>query len=72
MITQPIPNPLNSPSFKSTPLQFREKDVVRGDRVKGFEEVQVDDSTLLLCEELTVGHWAGAIEFARRMFPVPL
>ena len=27
--SQPIPNPLNSPSFKSTPLQFTEKDVVR-------------------------------------------
>ena len=41
MASQPIPNPLNSPSFKSTPLQFREKDMVR-DHVKGLAEVQKD------------------------------
>ena len=41
--SQPIPNPLNSPSFKSILLQFSEKDVVRGN-VKGFAEVQVDDT----------------------------
>jgi len=40
--SQPTPNPLNSPSFKCTPLQFRQKDVVR-DHVKGLAEVQVDD-----------------------------
>ena len=40
--SQPILNSLNSPSVKSIPLQFREKDVVR-DHVKGFAEVQVDD-----------------------------
>jgi len=40
--SQAIPNPLNRSSFKSTPLQFREKDVVR-DHAKGLVEVQVDD-----------------------------
>ena len=40
--SQPIPNPLNSPSIKSTLLQFGEKDMV-SDRVKGLAEVQVDD-----------------------------
>jgi len=40
--SQPIPNPSNSPPFKSTLLQFREKDVVR-DHVKDLEEVQVYD-----------------------------
>ncbi|KAK4818851.1 LOW QUALITY PROTEIN: hypothetical protein QYF61_020070 [Mycteria americana] len=40
---QPIPYPLNSPPIKSVSLQFREKDVV-GDCVKGFTEVQIDDT----------------------------
>ena len=40
--SQPIPNPSNSPSIKSTLLQFREKDVMR-DHVRGFAEVQIDD-----------------------------
>ena len=40
---QLIPHPPNSPSIKSIPLQFREKDVV-GDHVKGLTEVQTDDS----------------------------
>ncbi|KAK4818846.1 hypothetical protein QYF61_020065, partial [Mycteria americana] len=40
---QPIPYPLNSPPIKSVSLQFREKDVV-GDHVKGFTEVQIDNS----------------------------
>ena len=40
--SQIIPNPSNSPSLKSIPLQFRGKDVVR-DHVKGLAEVQVDD-----------------------------
>ena len=35
--SQPIPNPLNGQSFKSTPLQFREKNVVRG-HVEGLAE----------------------------------
>jgi len=39
--SQPVLNPPNSPSCKSIPLQFREKDVVR-DHVKGFAEFQVD------------------------------
>jgi len=41
LILKRILNPPNSPSFKSRPLQFREKDVV-GDYVKSFEEVQID------------------------------
>jgi len=40
--SQPVLNPMSSPSFKSIPLQFIEKIVVR-DHVKGFAEVQVDD-----------------------------
>ena len=40
--SQPIPTPLNSPSFQSIPLYFREQDVLR-DHVKGSVEVQVDD-----------------------------
>ena len=40
--SQQIPNPLNSPSIKSTLQQFREKDVVT-DHVKDLVEVQVDD-----------------------------
>ena len=39
---QPIPHPPNSPSIKSTSLQFREQDVA-GNRVKGLPEVQIDD-----------------------------
>jgi len=39
--SQQVPNPPKSLSFKSVPLQFREKDVVR-DRVKGFSEARED------------------------------
>ena len=44
-ISQPLCNPSNGPPFKRTPLQFREKDVVR-DHVKGFAEGQGDDIRL--------------------------
>jgi len=49
--SQPVPNQSNSPSFRSVPPQFREKDVVR-DHVKGFAEVQEDD----ICHPSPV-HW---------------
>ena len=53
----------NSPSFKSIPLQFREKDVVR-DHVKGFAEIQVDDihhpSPIHWCRHSIIeGNWIG-------------
>jgi len=41
---QPIIYPLNSPPFKSTSLQFRDKNVV-GDRI--LAQVQVDDTIFL-------------------------
>ena len=43
MSSHSLPNPRNSPLFKSIPLQFREEDVVR-DNVKGLAEVQVEAS----------------------------
>jgi len=46
---QPVLNPSNTSSFKSIPLQFREKDVVR-DHVKGFAEGQVDEICILKAE----------------------
>ena len=46
MSSQPIPNPLSSPFFKSTPLQFREKDVAR-DHVKGLAEAFGNTATVL-------------------------
>ena len=42
MISQPVPDPLNSPPIKSISFQFEEKDVVE-DHVKGITDTQVDD-----------------------------
>ncbi|XP_052555329.1 uncharacterized protein LOC128088632 isoform X1 [Tympanuchus pallidicinctus] len=39
--SQPIPHPADGPSFRCTPLQIREQDVMR-DRVRGLAEVQAD------------------------------
>ena len=63
-ISQPLCNPSNGPPFKRTPLQFREKDVVR-DHVKGFAEVQIDDihhpSSKLSLHHRRPPDWSGKI-----------
>ena len=53
--SQPILNPLSSPSLKSILLQFSKKDVV-WDHVKGFAEVQVDDIHLVTQIYLKITH----------------
>ena len=55
---QPVLNPSNTSSFKSIPLQFREKDVVR-DHVKCLAEVQVDD---IHCPSPVYRCWHSIIE----------
>lgn len=42
----PIPHPSSSPPFKSTSLQFQDKDTV-GDHVKSLVQFQVDDISRL-------------------------